>query len=104
MLTAEGAAWLWQLASASGLQIVVSDGTQEASVPAEVRGIVQDEGSATLTLECIFGAEVANFDWSRREVRAGDVVIDVEEKDRGRKAQGAEWSMEVAIELEGESG
>lgn len=105
MLTPEGAAWLWRNTVAEGsLSIVVSDGAQEASAVAEIKGIEVDDDGAVLTLLCAFGPDDANFEWRKREVRTKDgTVLDSLEEDQGRKAPGSEWSMEVSIELSGEN-
>lgn len=102
MLTAEGAALLWAIASGAsedslaGASIVVSDGVLRARQP--VIDISVTEG--TLTLTAVFGEQDANFEWTTAEVlSANGVVVDLELADNGRKAAGAVWTYETALQL-----
>lgn len=102
--TAEGYDWLaHRIAdSAQGGWIIISDGGGN-SFPAPITSIeVQEDGDARRVLLVAenIGEDDANFDWAKRSVKFTDgTVIDSDESDGGRKAQGAIWTAEVAFDL-----
>jgi hypothetical protein len=78
-----------------GGTIVVSDGNDTASAPAEV---IAD--GTTVVLTAVFDERTANFHWRRREVRADDgTLVDALEQDYGEKMFGAIWTLEVPLEV-----
>lgn len=79
-----------------GAELEVTDGQQTARQPA----IVGVDGD-TILLTASFSEREANFEWTTRRVVMGAAVIDEEAVDQGRKALGAVWVLEVAIEAGG---
>jgi hypothetical protein len=78
-----------------GGEIVVSDGSDTASAPAEVTA-----DGTTVLLTAVFDERTANFHWRRREVRDPDgTLVDALEQDQGEKAFGAIWTLEVPLEV-----
>lgn len=96
MLTPEGARIL--LTNLGDLRIRVSDGTTSAVSPAthEIRGVISE--APTLVVSAMFGVDEANFAWREYAILLGDVAIDVEQGDYGRK-QGGEWSVDCSLSL-----
>lgn len=83
----------------------------------QLRVLGPDEHNAAAAIETVefnaegvvvsatFPADFANFEWRAREVVTTDgTVIDRQEEDLGRKAPGAEWTLEAVIELAPETG
>lgn len=106
MLTPEGAAHIWAMLTGSvddsiqGGFIEVGSGSETDRQPIQNFVVAQVDGATRLTVDAEFGEEAANFDWSQRTVLTkSGVVIDVEQEDGGRKAQGSIWSIEVDIDL-----
>lgn len=121
MYQPEGLRRLWEIVtgeaddSLQGGTLVVSDGTQEASVTIDEFPYVQvfdgqgdgtspggeaPRGTARLSISATFGSDVANFTWAeRRVVTREGVVLDIEAEDGGRKAPGSEWTLYVELDL-----
>lgn len=106
MLTAEGIALLWNLAAGAsedsipGWSIVVSDGQVETPSTVAEAVVTQTDDGAEVTLTASYGEDEANHDWARRQVVSGaGVVVDTEDVDMGRKAQGTVSGIEVTLEL-----
>lgn len=111
MWTTEGFQRLFEIATGQsedsfvGGRIVVTDGTQEASVVIDEwpwATTVEEDGDTftRLSVSARFESDVANFVWAeRRVVTKEGVIIDRVTKDFGRKAPGAEWTMQVDLDL-----
>lgn len=123
MYTTEGLRRLFEIAtgevddSLKGGTLVVSDGTNEASITISDFPYVQvfdadsintmpegedrpPVGTVRLSLDATFGSDVANFEWAeRRVVTREGVVVDIEREDGGRKAPGAEWTLYVELDM-----
>lgn len=97
--TPEGLSWLARLLAEEAEQacIVVSDGG-ELRATARASSITPEGGQVTFT--ATFGEGDANFEWRKRDLVLGNVVIDSEEQDQGRKVTGTIWTVEVTIDLE----
>lgn len=105
MLTPEGIALLWNLAAGTsedsipGWSIVVSDGTTETAAGVAAPVVTQTDDGAEVLLMATFTEDEGNHEWTTRSVVSGDgVVVDVEDEDMGRKAQG-DSTLEVVLEL-----
>jgi hypothetical protein len=80
-----------------GGALCVSDGTQTAEAPFDEPPTVKD---GKLMMSATFGEQVANFDWLERDIiTANGLVLDHDEEDLGRKAEGAIWRLDAGIEL-----
>lgn len=100
MVTPEGATLLLALAAGQSQDtiaaVAVSDGDREAVVPAQISPAAGGE----LQVTGLFGADEANFNWNRTEIRSGEgVVIDADDVDLGRKGAGSVWTMEAVLEI-----
>jgi hypothetical protein len=103
LLTTDGIDLLWYVLSGQstdsldGGSLCVSDGAQKAEAPFDAAPIV-DGGQ--IKVSATFGEQVANFDWLERDIiSAGGVVLDHQEQDRGRKAEGSVWTLDAALEI-----
>lgn len=96
-LTPEGAVLAAQAIAErfAGAELVVGDGQVIARKPATIRL----EGPV-IVLSVEFSELEANFEWSDRRVEVDGVIVDAEMADRGRKALGAIWTLEVEISAE----
>lgn len=104
MLTSEGAAHFLRVAAGQSTdpitRVRVSSTSDQAAVDVASLDVIPEAGGAILRVRAIFGEDVANFDWLRREVVTRDgVVIDLDIEDRGRKVLGAIWDVEVDINV-----
>jgi predicted NUDIX family NTP pyrophosphohydrolase len=106
VLTPEGIALLWSLAAGAsedripGWSIVVSDGQTDTAAAVAEPVVAQTDGGAEVTLTASYGEGEANHEWARRQVvSGGGVVVDTEDVDMGRKAQGTVSGIEVTLEL-----
>lgn len=107
MLTSPaGQKWLAGLIARSveGGSIVVGDGAQVAQSAIESIEVVEikGDGEATFGVQCeaTFGAQDANFEWSRNGVKLADgTEVDADQKDGGRKVAGSAWTIAVVIKV-----
>lgn len=101
MLTSEGAALLWEIVTGAStdeiIALRVTDGAATATAALDEPPSVDGD---VLTLVATFGDSDANFEWRERHVISRDgVLVDREVHDHGRKAQGAEWTLEATLQL-----
>lgn len=85
-----------------GGAIVVSDGTNEASMVIDEWPwpSVLEDGTVRLSITATFGGDVANFSWAERRVATKEgVVLDRVTQDFGRKVAGQEWVAQVDLDL-----
>lgn len=101
MITPEGTEWLANLLAThlQGGWIIISDGNGE-SFPAAIEQITVSDDKTQVLVGAEVGEGDANFEWAKRSVKLTDgTVLDADETDGGRKAQGAVWTAEVAFDL-----
>jgi hypothetical protein len=103
VFTPDGYDWLARrLAEAvEGGWIIISDGAgQSFPAPIATIEIQEEDDKRRVLLSAEVGENDANFEWAKRSVKLTDgTVIDTDESDGGRKAQGAVWHAEVAFDL-----
>lgn len=107
MLTQEGQAWLAALIAGEleGGSVLVSDGDQSAQAPIEridAQRVTASDGVESFRVMALatFGENDANFEWLESAVVLADgTEVDRTVEDRGRKAQGAIWSIEAALDV-----
>lgn len=104
MLTAEGWKWLadWVAGEVSngGWVIVAGDGKSGAA-PVKTATVEDlDGGGYRLVVTAVFASADSNFTWAQRRLKLADgTVIDAEDEDLGRKAEGSEWEIAVKIDF-----
>lgn len=101
MFTPEGTEWLANLLAThlQGGWIIISDGAGD-SYPAPIETITVADDHSQVLIAAEVGENEANFEWAKRSVKLTDgTVLDADESDGGRKAQGAVWTAEVAFDI-----
>lgn len=104
MLTPEGqsfaaAAILAEIEEAKAVTIVVGDGSQTAEAQLDEGFPKLSEDAKSIVFQATFGPEEANFEWQGEGISIDGKRVEWEERDAGRKALGATWTVEIAIDL-----
>lgn len=80
----------------------VSIGGESVLIVAENVEIVTDDQRVGCRIEATLASDQANAEWNHVEVTTrGGVVVYEDDEDRGRKAAGSEWVLELNLWLTG---
>lgn len=103
MFTPEGLQWLGEWIAEElreSAWLVVADGQGESAVATITEAVykVREDGSSAVECTALFDSDQANFEWAKHDVKLKDgTIIDRETEDLGRKADGAIWTLKVAV-------
>lgn len=104
MLTPDGlnfaaSSILAEIEEAKSVVVCVGDGSELVERQLDEGFPKLSEDGNSIIFQATFGPEEANFEWRGEGVKVDGKTIEWEEKDSGRKALGATWIVEVAIDV-----